>query len=57
MLQPAGYQAFPDSYTSLAKTTADGWQVSFVENKEDIPEEFRELGEHHKFVKLHFGAK
>lgn len=56
-LQPTGYQEFVDSYKSLDEVETDGWQVSFVENRDDLPEFFSELDEHHKFLLVHFGEK
>ena len=56
-LQPDGYQEFVDSYTKLAEVEEEGWQVSFVEDREDIPEFFWDLDEHQKFLKVHFGEK
>ena len=56
-LQPEGYEDFVKDYTALAEVETDDYQVSFVEDREEIPEYFMELDEHQKFTKVHFGEK
>lgn len=57
VLKPAGYEAFIKNYTSLQTISSDAYQVAFPDNREEVPDVFRELKEGYQITNIHFSSK